>query len=36
MSEEANLSEKKKLTTNVGASVADNQNVMTGGPGFCA
>ena len=26
------MSEKKKLTTNVGAPVSDNQNVMTAGP----
>ena len=30
------MSEKKKLTHNVGAPVADNQNVMTAGPRFCA
>ena len=36
MNEEANMSEKKKLTHNVGAPVADNQNVMTVGPRFCA
>jgi hypothetical protein len=36
MNEEANTSEKKKLTNNVGAPVADNQNVMTAGPRFCA
>ena len=30
------MSEKKKLTNNVGASVADNQNLMTAGPRFCA
>ena len=30
------MSEKKKLTNNVGALVADNQNVMTAGPRFCA
>ena len=29
-----NLDEKKKLTNNVDAPVADNQNVMTAGPGF--
>jgi len=27
---------RKKLTNNIGAPVADNQNVMTAGPGFCA
>jgi len=26
------MSEKKKLTTNAGASVVDNQNTMTAGP----
>jgi catalase len=26
------MSESKKLTNNVGAPVADNQNVMTAGP----
>jgi catalase len=26
------MSEKKKLTTNAGAPVSDNQNVMTAGP----
>ena len=26
------MSEKKKLTNNAGAPVADNQNVMTAGP----
>ena len=26
----------KKLTNNAGAYVADNQNVMTAGPRFCA
>ena len=25
----------KKLTNNVGAPVADNQNLMTAGPRFC-
>jgi len=30
------MSEKKKLTNNVGAPVADNLNVMTAGPRFCA
>ena len=30
------MSEKKKLTNNVGAPVADNQNVMTAGSRFCA
>ena len=30
------MSEKKKLTNNVGAPVAENQNVMTAGPRFCA
>ena len=30
------MSEKKILTNNVGASVADNLNVMTAGPRFCA
>jgi len=30
------MSEKIKLTNNVGAPFADNQNVMTAGPGFCA
>jgi len=30
------MSEKIKLTNNVGAPVADNQIVMTAGPGFCA
>ena len=30
------MSEKKKLTNNVGTPVADNQNVMTVGPRFCA
>ena len=28
--------EKNKLTNDVGAPVADNQNVMTAGPGFFA
>ena len=36
MNEEVNMSEKIKLTNNVGAPVADNQNVMTAGLGFCA
>jgi catalase len=36
MNEEVNMAEKIKLTNNVGAFVADNQNVMTAGPGFCA
>ena len=36
MNEEVNMSEKIKLTNNVGAPVADNQNVMTAGPRFCA
>jgi hypothetical protein len=35
MNEEANMSEKIKLTNNVGVPVADNQNVMTAGPRFC-
>ena len=26
------MTEKKKLTTNAGAPVADNQNIMTAGP----
>lgn len=26
------MSQKKKLTTNAGAPVADNQNIMTAGP----
>ena len=26
------MAEKKKLTTNAGAPVADNQNIMTAGP----
>ena len=30
------MPEKIKLTNNVGVPVADNQNVMTAGPGFCA
>ena len=30
------MSEKIKLTNNLGAPVADNQNVMTANPGFCA
>jgi len=30
------MAEKKKLSNNVGAPVADNQNVMTASPGFCA
>ena len=30
------MSEKKKLTQNIGAQVADNQNIMTAGPRFCA
>ena len=30
------MSEKKKLTNNVGAPAADNQNVMTAGLRFCA
>ena len=30
--EEQEMSEKKKLTTNAGAPVVDNQNVMTAGP----
>ena len=36
MNEEVNMSEKITLTNNVGAPVADNQNVMTAGPGSCA
>ena len=36
MNEEVSMSENKKLTNNVGAPVADNQNVMTAGPRFCA
>ena len=32
MNDEVNTSEKKKLTNNIGAPVADNQNVMTAGP----
>ena len=36
MDKEVNMSEKIKLTNNVGAPVSDNQNVMTAGPGFCA
>jgi hypothetical protein len=36
MNEEINISEKKKLTNNIGAPVADNQNLITAGPGFCA
>jgi hypothetical protein len=36
MNEEVNKSEKKKLTNNVGAPVAENQNAMTAGPRFCA
>ena len=30
------MPEKKKMTNNVGAPVADNYNVMTAGPSFCA
>ena len=30
------MSEKKNRTSNVVAPIADNQNVMTAGPGFCA
>lgn len=36
MNEEANMSEKIKLTNNVGVPVADNQNAMTAGPIFFA
>ena len=36
MNEEVNMSEKKKLTNNVGAPVADNQIVLTAGPRFGA
>ena len=36
MNEEVNKSEKKKLPNNVGAPAAENQNVMTAGPRFCA
>jgi len=34
--DEVNTPEKKKLTNNIGAPVADDQNVMTAGPRFCA
>ena len=30
------MSEKKNRTNNVGALIADNQNVITTGSGFCA
>jgi len=33
---EVNLSEKKKMARKIGAPVADNQKVMTAGPGSCA
>ena len=36
MNEAVNMSEKIKLTNNVGAPVTDNQNLMTAGPRFCA
>jgi catalase len=36
MNQEVNMFEKNKLTNNVGAPVADNQNVMTTGHGFFA
>ena len=36
MNEAVNMSEKIKLTNNVGPPVADNQNLMTAGPKFCA
>ena len=34
--DEVNTSEKKKLTHNIGSPVADDQNIMTAGPGFFA
>jgi len=36
VNEAVSLFEKKQLTNNVGAPVADNQNAMKAGSGFCA